>query len=126
MANAMYAVREKAKDANVTLAAQPGAADVGIAAISEYVPTITVSSRRLADALEIRVRDNGPGIPSDIRDKIFQPFFTTKPTGSGTGLGLSMSYDIVTNGHDGTLACSSPPASAPEGPGAEFTVTLPL
>ncbi|MDZ7607467.1 MAG: HAMP domain-containing sensor histidine kinase [Cyclobacteriaceae bacterium] len=55
------------------------------------------------DRIEIRVKDNGDGIPEQVRDKIFQPFFTTKPTGQGTGLGLSLSYDIVTKGHNGSL-----------------------
>ena len=62
-----------------------------------------VATRDLGDAVEIRVRDNGTGIPAEIRDKLFQPFFTTKPTGEGTGLGLSISYDIVTQQHGGTI-----------------------
>ena len=57
--------------------------------------------------MEIRVRDNGTGIPADIRDKLFQPFFTTKPTGEGTGLGLSITYDIVTQQHGGSIAVDS-------------------
>ncbi len=69
---------------------------------------------------EIRVRDNGPGIPEAIREKIFQPFFTTKPTGEGTGLGLSLAYDIVTKGHGGTLE-----AATREGTFTEFILTLP-
>ena len=72
-------------------------------------------------AVLISVRDNGPGIPPKILDKIFQPFFTTKPSGEGTGLGLSMSYEIVTKGHGGELKVSSR-----EGEGAEFTIILPL
>jgi signal transduction histidine kinase len=67
------------------------------------------------------VADNGPGIPDAIREKIFQPFFTTKPTGQGTGLGLSLSYDIVTKGHNGSLGMESI-----EGDGSTFCVTLPL
>src|SRR4051812_24507323 len=59
-------------------------------------PMLTVTTRDAGEAVEIRVRDNGTGIPADIRDKLFQPFFTTKPTGEGTGLGLSITYDIVT------------------------------
>src|SRR5262249_42514649 len=66
-----------------------------------FRPTIKVSTRDLGEAVEVRVRDNGIGIPPDVRDKLFQPFFTTKPTGEGTGLGLSISYDIVTAQHGG-------------------------
>jgi signal transduction histidine kinase len=70
--------------------------------------------------IEISVHDNGPGIPSTIKDKIFQPFFTTKPTGSGTGLGLSLSYDIV-KAHGGELKVESN-----EGEGSEFIIQLPI
>ena len=66
------------------------------------------------------MRDNGTGIPADIRDKLFQPFFTTKPTGEGTGLGLSITYDIVTKQHGGTITVDSE-----EGNHTEFVVTLP-
>ena len=66
------------------------------------------------------MRDNGIGIPTEVRDKLFQPFFTTKPTGEGTGLGLSISYDIVTQQHGGTITVESEPGSF-----TEFTVTLP-
>jgi two-component system NtrC family sensor kinase len=66
-----------------------------------------VSTRDLGDAVEIRARDNGIGIPAEIKDKLFQPFFTTKPTGEGTGLGLSISYDIVTQQHGGTITVDS-------------------
>jgi signal transduction histidine kinase len=59
--------------------------------------------RDLGDVVEIRICDNGIGIPAEIKDKLFQPFFTTKPTGEGTGLGLSISYDIVTQQHGGTI-----------------------
>ena len=68
-----------------------------------FVPTLTVTTRDTGEAVEIRVRDNGTGIPAEIRDKLFQPFFTTKPTGEGTGLGLSITYDIVTKQHGGTI-----------------------
>ena len=71
--------------------------------------------------VEIRVQDNGTGIPDNIKEKIFQPFFTTKPTGEGTGLGLSLSYDIVTKGHNGTIEVESV-----EGEGATFIVKLPI
>jgi signal transduction histidine kinase len=83
-------------------------------------PTVTVSTRRHDDVIEIKVSDNGPGIPEAIRDKIFEPFFTTKPTGEGTGLGLSLSYDIITQGHKGTMRVEK----APEG-GAMFVIELP-
>ena len=86
----------------------------------EYRPTVRVSTRQADGEVKIRVCDNGPGIPPDINDKIFEPFFTTKPTGLGTGLGLSLSYDIVTQGHGGMLAVEST-----EGQGATFIVTLP-
>ncbi|MBK9928388.1 MAG: HAMP domain-containing histidine kinase [Saprospiraceae bacterium] len=69
----------------------------------------------------ISIKDNGPGIPEDIRDKIFQPFFTTKPTGQGTGLGLSLAYDIVTKGHGGSIECESI-----EGERTQFIVKLPI
>jgi signal transduction histidine kinase len=70
--------------------------------------------------VEIRVRDNGIGIPEEVKDKLFQPFFTTKPTGEGTGLGLSISYDIVTQQHGGSIKVESEPGSF-----TEFTVRLP-
>jgi signal transduction histidine kinase len=70
--------------------------------------------------VEIRVSDNGGGIPDHLREKIFEPFFTTKPTGAGTGLGLSLSHDIVTQGHGGTLTMEST-----MGEGATFVITLP-
>jgi signal transduction histidine kinase len=68
---------------------------------------LKVTTRDLGDAVEIRVRDNGTGIVAEIKDKLFQPFFTTKPTGEGTGLGLSISYDIVTQKHGGANTVDS-------------------
>ena len=85
-----------------------------------YQPTVSVSTRRENGQVEIRVRDNGVGIPEAVKAKIFQPFFTTKPTGQGTGLGLSLSYDIVTKGHGGNLGVEST-----EGEYTEFVVSLP-
>jgi signal transduction histidine kinase len=79
-----------------------------------------VSTRDVGNEVEVRVRDNGIGIPAEIKDKLFQPFFTTKPTGEGTGLGLSISYDIVTQQHGGTITVESEP-----GRFTEFTVRLP-
>src|SRR6476620_7097792 len=97
--------------------------------IPGYEPTIKVTTKRLGDRfdpdndrdrVEIRVADNGNGVPKKVLDKIFQPFFTTKPTGLGTGLGLSLSYDIITRGHGGELKVETK-----EGEGAEFIIILP-
>ncbi len=87
---------------------------------SEFRPVVKVTTRDLGEAVEIRVRDNGIGISPEIRDRLFQPFFTTKPTGEGTGLGLSISYDIVTQQHGGTITVDSC-----QGEFTEFTVRLP-
>ena len=70
--------------------------------MKDYTPTVIISTKNKSDKVEIRVKDNGPGIPPHVVDKIFQPFFTTKPTGQGTGLGLSLSYDII-KAHQGEL-----------------------
>lgn len=86
----------------------------------DYQPEVTVQISREADQARIRIRDNGTGIPVALRQKIFQPFFTTKPAGQGTGLGLSLSYDIITKGHGGTLSLDSE-----EGQFTEFILTLP-
>ncbi|TAE51339.1 MAG: hypothetical protein EAZ89_10285 [Bacteroidetes bacterium] len=93
-----------------------------------YQPKVTIQTRWLSHAeapdkgqIEIRVKDNGSGIPEAIREKIFQPFFTTKPTGQGTGLGLSLAYDIVTKGHGGKLELESE-----EGVGTTFVIQLPV
>ncbi len=85
-----------------------------------FRPMLKVATRDLANEVEIRVRDNGTGIPPELRDKLFQPFFTTKPTGEGTGLGLSISWDIVTQQHGGTITVDSR-----EGEFTEFTIRLP-
>jgi signal transduction histidine kinase len=85
-----------------------------------FKPILKVTTRDLGDAVEIRARDNGIGIPAEIKDKLFQPFFTTKPTGEGTGLGLSISYDIVTQQHGGTIEVDSR-----VGEFTEFTIRLP-
>lgn len=86
-----------------------------------FAPVVAITTRRVGDTVEIKISDNGTGIPDAIRDKIFQPFFTTKPTGQGTGLGLSLSYDIITRGNGGNLTVNSV-----EGEGAEFVVQFPL
>jgi GAF domain-containing protein len=89
-------------------------------AIDGFRPVLKVRTRDVGDQVEIRVRDNGTGIAPEIRDKLFQPFVTTKPTGEGTGLGLSISYDIVTQQHGGSITVESEP-----GEYTEFTVRLP-
>jgi signal transduction histidine kinase len=88
--------------------------------IAGYEPTISVSTKKVKDKVEVKVADNGNGIPQKILDKIFQPFFTTKPTGQGTGLGLSLSYDIV-KAHGGELKVETK-----EGEGSAFIIELPL
>jgi signal transduction histidine kinase len=105
--NACYATHEKSK----ALATQGGRA---------YTPTLTVSTKNAGDTVEVHVRDNGDGIPAEIRDRIFNPFFTTKPTGQGTGLGLSISHDIIVQQHHGTLEVDSVP-----GQYTDFLIRLP-
>jgi GAF domain-containing protein len=85
-----------------------------------YEPTLTAGTRSLGDSVEIRIRDNGTGIPPDVREKIFNPFFTTKPAGEGTGLGLSLSHDIVVKQHGGSIEVDTRP-----GEFTEFRVILP-
>lgn len=102
--NAFYAVRENQS--------KPG--------MENYLPTVSLSTKKIGDNIVILVSDNGPGIPESIKGKIFQPFFTTKPTGQGTGLGLSLSYDIV-KAHGGEIKLETK-----EGQGTEFAITLPL
>jgi two-component system NtrC family sensor kinase len=87
----------------------------------DYKPLLTVSTRNVGKSIEIVVKDNGSGIPDAIKDKILQPFFTTKPTGEGTGLGLSLSYDIIVKAHGGTIDIDSK-----EGQYSTFTLTLPI
>jgi signal transduction histidine kinase len=85
-----------------------------------FAPVLRAATRDLGDAVEVRVRDNGSGVPAEVRDKLFQPFFTTKPTGEGTGLGLSITWDIVTKQHGGTITVDSEPDVF-----TEFSVTIP-
>lgn len=107
--NAFYVVTEKKAQMN-------GKAAEG----DTYEPTVTVSTKRMGSHVEIRVTDNGSGIPPAVLEKIFQPFFTTKPSGQGTGLGLSMSYDIITKGHGGELKVETH-----VGRGTTFIIALP-
>jgi two-component system, NtrC family, sensor kinase len=92
MNNAFYAVNQR------RLAKNP---EIG------YQPLVTISTQQVGNFIIIKIRDNGTGMPDSVKEKIFQPFFTTKPTGEGTGLGLSLSYDIVTKGHGGSLEVES-------------------
>ncbi len=103
LTNAFYAVNEKKKQ-------RP----------EDYEPSVSIRTKKIGNKVEIRVEDNGNGMPESVKDKIFQPFFTTKPTGQGTGLGLSMSYDIVTKGHGGTLKLETK-----NGEGSTFIVEVP-
>ena len=102
--NAFYAVQKKQKTAG-----------------DDFKPTVELTTAKKGANLEITVRDNGLGVPEDIRDKILQPFFTTKPTGEGTGLGLSLSYDIVVKGHNGKMDVKSD-----EGAFTEFKISIPV
>jgi signal transduction histidine kinase len=105
--NAFYAVNEKFRAQSSQLTA-------------DYKPLVSVETKRINGKVEIRVRDNGNGIPQKVLDKIFQPFFTTKPTGQGTGLGLSLAYDII-KAHGGDIKVKTN-----EGDGSEFLIQLPL
>ncbi len=87
---------------------------------STYQPEVTVRTRQIEDQVEVSIADNGIGMPDHVLDKVFEPFFTTKPTGAGTGLGLSLSHDIVTQGHGGTLEARTNPTA-----GATFVMRLP-
>ena len=102
--NAFYAVNERQKKEQ----------DSG------YKPMVTLTTSKQGDQVVIEVADNGTGMPERVKEKIFQPFFTTKPTGEGTGLGLSLSYDIVTKGHGGTITVETK-----EGEGTSFAIVLP-
>jgi signal transduction histidine kinase len=88
--------------------------------VNGYEPGILVTTGKENGNIEISVKDNGPGIPENIRQKIFQPFFTTKPAGQGTGLGLSLSYDII-KAHGGEIKVTSE-----NGNGTRFTIYLPI
>jgi two-component system NtrC family sensor kinase len=109
--NAFYAVNEKKKTAGEI-----------------YQPTVCVQTKKMDNVVRIAVKDNGNGIPKNIVDKIFQPFFTTKPTGEGTGLGLSLSYEVITKVHNGTIEVQGQVdgESDKENEGTTFTINLPL
>ncbi|KAF0240457.1 MAG: hypothetical protein FD183_1044, partial [Chitinophagaceae bacterium] len=121
--NAFYVVDERAKFIGSSIAQQHGGKN--LPQTGNYEPTVWVSTKLITPSeggkrVSIAVRDNGPGIPDSIREKIFQPFFTTKPTNKGTGLGLSLSYDIV-KAHGGELKVETK-----EGEGTAFIIELPL
>jgi signal transduction histidine kinase len=119
--NAFYAVHQKQKQFRES----PNTAVETLHATSlqfpAYQPTVTVSTHKTEQGILIQIQDNGSGVPEALKPKIFQPFFTTKPTGEGTGLGLSLSYDIITKGHGGTLELESI-----EGVGSTFSIMLPF
>ena len=135
--NAFYAVQQRTKQASAASPGLPGAADFpGVQNLEslnagtgappsggrgDYEPTVTVSTQKMDNQIVIKVKDNGTGIPNDMKARIFQPFFTTKPTGQGTGLGLSLAYDIVTKGHGGALELEST-----EGEGTTFSILIPV
>jgi two-component system, NtrC family, sensor kinase len=118
--NAFYAVNERQKNVGVKDGVKDLTTFEKLSNLA-YQPTVTVSTQKTNNQIIIKVKDNGTGMPESVKAKIFQPFFTTKPTGEGTGLGLSLSYDIVTKGHGGTLEVESM-----EGVGTEFVVSLPI
>jgi signal transduction histidine kinase len=113
--NAFYACNAKKDSTDDEELAYAKASD------NEYKPTVSIKTLAEDGQVKITVKDNGNGIPKEVVDKIFQPFFTTKPTGEGTGLGLSMSYDIVTKGHGGELTVHTK-----EGEGTSFVICLPI
>ena len=80
----------------------------------DYEPTLTAATKNLGERVEIRIRDNGTGIPPEVKEKIFNPFFTTKPAGEGTGLGLSISHDIIVKQHGGSIEVDTQPGEYTE------------
>ncbi|MFZ0101099.1 MAG: ATP-binding protein, partial [Pseudolabrys sp.] len=86
----------------------------------EYEPILAAATKDLGDRVEIRIRDNGTGIPPDVKERMFNPFFTTKPAGEGTGLGLSISHDIIVKQHRGSIEVETQP-----GQFTEFKIILP-
>ncbi|MCA6446900.1 MAG: histidine kinase [Chitinophagaceae bacterium] len=122
--NAFFAVSERVKIEGGSHKAEAiSSEEEGIPSglqLTPYSPIVTVSTKNLGNKIEINISDNGTGIPNDIKEKIFQPFFTTKPTGQGTGLGLSLAYDIVTKLHGGKLTVESE-----QGSGTTFIISIP-
>jgi two-component system, NtrC family, sensor kinase len=104
ISNGFYAVAKRKKEAG------------GL----DFEPGLSVATRNLGNRVEIRIRDNGTGISAEVKEKIFNPFFTTKPAGEGTGLGLSMSHDIIVKQHGGRIDVDTEP-----GQFTEFTIVLP-
>ena len=86
----------------------------------DFEPTLAAATKNLGDSVEIRIRDNGTGIPAEVKDKMFNPFFTTKPAGEGTGLGLSISHDIIVKQHSGSIEVDTQPGAF-----TEFRIVLP-
>ena len=104
ISNGFYAATKRKADANG----------------GNYEPTLAAATKNLGDSVEIRIRDNGTGIPPEVREKLFNPFFTTKPAGEGTGLGLSISHDIIVKQHGGSIEVDTQP-----GEFTEFRIVLP-
>src|SRR5476649_989523 len=104
ISNGFYAATKRKADANG----------------GNYEPTLAAATKNLGDSVEIRIRDNGAGIPPEVKEQMFNPFFTTKPAGEGTGLGLSMSHDIVVKQHGGKIDVDTEPGAF-----TEFIITLP-
>ena len=105
--NAFYAVNERKNSSNLNNSNLIGASHLTGLEDKKYKPVVTVITKKTDNAIEISVKDNGTGMSENVKAKVFQPFFTTKPTGSGTGLGLSLAYDIITKGHSGKLTVES-------------------
>jgi len=103
ISNGFYAVTKRQADAG-----------------DSFEPMLTAATKNLGDKVEILIRDNGTGIPTEVKEKIFNPFFTTKPAGEGTGLGLSMSHDIIVKQHGGTIDVDTAPGAF-----TEFRIVLP-
>ena len=132
--NAFYAVSEALPDrqagsakesTKLTSPLSPNASWGNATEDKDYQPLVSVSTKKLDSRIEISVKDNGPGIPEQVRNKIFQPFFTTKPTGSGTGLGLSLSYDIIKS-HGGDIKLETHLSGGREQTGTEFIISIPV